>query len=354
MIAIPIIVFAIAWIVYDLRRRKHHVEVDGIGSGGRDVVLALGRFEGRQLLRHPAFLTGIGFVALAALILARSGGDATDLSANTNAFGFFAFPLAGMSIIAVSLGVLRARRDGAEELLESMPASEDARAGSHLLTAAWAIAVAAVCMGVLVTASYLGGSYGWPNLPELLVGPVLVGCAVAVAFAAAHPACVSRLVLVAPPAFRDPAMARTRLAQEGWMTRQVTNASPAARLACSLMCLLRPTAMRIAARVALQVPAEIARDGVQHSWPAYRDAVAAMLDANPIVHALEHPSHPTTVVLADIDRRTPKRDVLDHPHDAVQVIVLPGDHLLVYEDGEAIADVIAGTDRLHGEPHGRH
>lgn len=180
------------------------------------------------------------------------------------------------------------------------------------------------------------------------------GCAVAVAFAAAHPACVTRLVLVAPPAFRDPAMARARLAQEGWMARQVINGSPAARPACSLMCLLRPTGMRIAARVALRIPAEVVRDGVRHSWPAYRDAVATMLDANPIVHALEHPSHPTTVVLADIDRRTPTRDVLDHPHDAVQVIVLPGDHLFVYEDGEAIADAIAATDRSRGEPHDRH
>lgn len=56
-------------------------------------------------------------------------------------------------------------------------------------------------------------------------------------------------------------------------------------------------------RLADGVPREVARESVQHSWPAYRDALTTLLDSNPLPGALKHPTHPTAVVLADADLR---------------------------------------------------
>jgi len=167
------------------------------------------------------------------------------------------------------------------------------------------------------------------------------GCAVAVELARRAPHRVRRLVLIAPPVFRDAAGARKRLGAEGWLARQVVNGSPVASGLCGAMCLLRSPAARLLPLLARGAPPALAAQSVQHSWPAYRDAVRALLDHNPIPAWLDQPEQPTTIVLGDIDRRTPARDVLDHPHDAVEVLEVPGDHLLVYECPAEIGALIA-------------
>ncbi len=166
------------------------------------------------------------------------------------------------------------------------------------------------------------------------------GCAVAVALARREPERVSGLVLVAPPVFRDAAQARERLGHRDWLSRQVVNDSPAASLACSVMCLLRrPVAVAVAR--ASRLPDGVARDGVQHSWPAYRDALGALLDDNPLPAWISSPERPTTVMLGDEDREAPARDVLDFPHHTVNVVQLQGDHLTPLTNASAVAQVIA-------------
>lgn len=167
------------------------------------------------------------------------------------------------------------------------------------------------------------------------------GCAVAVALARRAPERVSGLVLVAPPVFRDAAQARERLGQRDWLSRQVVNNSPAASLACSVMCLLRRPVAVAVARASRQLPNGVARDGVQHSWPAYRDALYALLDDNPLPAWISSPGRPTTVVLSDQDREAPARDVLDFPHDTVNVVQLQSDHLTPLTNAYALAQVIA-------------
>lgn len=169
------------------------------------------------------------------------------------------------------------------------------------------------------------------------------GCAVAVALARRVPSRVHRLVLVCPPTFRDAALARERLGGEGWLARRVLNGSPVASATCGAMCLLRGPAGAVTRRRLMDVPEEIARDSVQHSWPAYRDALAAMLTENPIPDWISAPAKPTRIVLADADSRTPAEDVLDHAHDLVDVVVIQGDHLIPIRRPDAVQAVIAAT-----------
>jgi pimeloyl-ACP methyl ester carboxylesterase len=166
------------------------------------------------------------------------------------------------------------------------------------------------------------------------------GCAVAVRLARKHPHDVARLVLVSPPAFRDADSARTRLGRRGWLARRVLDDAPAASITCGLMCVARPLAARLLARVARTVPARVARDGVEHSWPAYRDALMALLNDNPLPDALSDPPAPTVVVVGDHDEQAPPADVLDWPHDRVEVREVAADHLLPLSHAGVVADAI--------------
>ena len=107
----------------------------------------------------------------------------------------------------------------------------------------------------------------------LLVGHSF-GCAVAATLADEYPDAVRALVLVSPPVFRDADIARSRLSERGWLARQFILGTPAASLVCQTMCLTRPLFARLTVRLAHDVPDAVARDSVEHTWPAYRDALS--------------------------------------------------------------------------------
>lgn len=177
--------------------------------------------------------------------------------------------------------------------------------------------------------------------PAPVVAGHSFGCAVAVALAEAEAERVRALVLVSPPVFRDGADARARLGERGWLARRVLKGSPVASFACGAMCLLRAPAGSLSARLARDLPERVARDGVQHNWPAYRDALGALLEANPLPAAIDRPRVATTVVLGDADPETPAQDVLAWPHDRVSVVeVAGGDHLLPLRAGERVTAAI--------------
>jgi len=166
------------------------------------------------------------------------------------------------------------------------------------------------------------------------------GCAVAVAVAARDPR-VSHLVLVCPPAYGDAAEAAERLSRRGWLARRTVAGAPAANAVCGLMCLLRPVLQRAAPRLAPGLPPAVARGGVQHSYPAYRAALQALLTDNPLPAAIGNPGTPTTVVLADQDTTAPAQDVLElPPGPGVSVTLLGGTHLLPLEHPAALASTI--------------
>lgn len=177
--------------------------------------------------------------------------------------------------------------------------------------------------------------------PPLVVVGHSFGCAVAVDLVEAVPERVKALVLVSPPVFRDASRARERLGHRGWLARRVLDGSPAASVTCGLMCLTRPLAAGAVARLARDLPEQVARDSVQHSWPAYRDAVMTLLEANPLPHAIADPRRPTTVIVSDADDEAPADDVTEWPHDAVELVELDGDHLVPLRQPRLVARVIS-------------
>lgn len=172
--------------------------------------------------------------------------------------------------------------------------------------------------------------------PRVLVVGHSWGCAVAARLAERAPARVSGLVLVSPPVFHDAAQARERLRLRGRLAGQVVDRSPVASITCGLMCLMRAPLARLAPRWAGDLPPEVVRDSFEHSWPAYRDALGSLFADNPLPGALAHPRVTTVVVVGEDDTEAPAADVLDHPHDRVEVRVVATDHLLPLRRPDAV------------------
>lgn len=176
--------------------------------------------EGRRLLRHPAFVSGI---VVTVLLLWLTSGDAdlhwADWSVSV---GLVLVPLGWLTIIATNLMAQRDRRHRVSELTETTPAPPMARtAGLTLATLAT----------VPVTALVLAGSalHTWwrydvigsgPVLAELAVAPVLVvgGGVVGVAVARWLPRPVAAVAAVIAV-----------IQMQVWMTQSVT--APTRRLA---------------------------------------------------------------------------------------------------------------------------
>lgn len=174
---------------------------------------------------------------------------------------------------------------------------------------------------------------------SLLVGHSY-GAAVAVLAAADRPDLYERLVLVAPAAFADPARARLRLGSRSWLARRTMEGAPVATFVCGAMCLLRRPLTALAPRAAQQVDADIARDGVAHIWPAYRDGLDGLLEENPLPAWLAAPPLPTAVVLGDRDTTVPADDVEPLVAHGTSVVRLPGTHLLPVEEPQQVADAL--------------
>ena len=167
------------------------------------------------------------------------------------------------------------------------------------------------------------------------------GCAVAAGLAEMAPGRVRRVVLVCPPAYVDDATVRQRLGARSWMARRTVEGAPVANLVCGAMCLSRGAIRRLAPRVRSDLDPDVARGGVEHSYPAYWDAVATLVRENPLPRALRHPAHPTSVLVAADDATVHPDDVRAlGVHADVEVTEVPGQHELTVTQPQRVATFV--------------
>jgi hypothetical protein len=190
------VIGAVVWFVIQARRKRDTVSVDtwsgeapittatGVPSGSpRQVAFALGRVETRRVATSASFAIGIALSGLVVFFFTVS--DVIDNGANIASvvmhLGVVAFPLAGMTLLATNRATLRARREGAEELLASTPATMTSRVGGHLVSVV-AGGVGAIVLTIAVLAVTVPNRVGplgtgWPA--EALTAIALVagaGC----------------------------------------------------------------------------------------------------------------------------------------------------------------------------------
>lgn len=177
------------------------------------------------------------------------------------------------------------------------------------------------------------------------------GALVAVELVRSRPDLVKQLVLVTPPVFPDPEQARTRVGGRSWLARATLQDRSVASAACGLMCLLRSPLGHAAPRVAglpetltEQVAADVARGGVEHTYPAYRDGLLAMFEDNPLAAELAHPAVPLTLVVAQQDQTAPAEDLLGLAiSPSVRIHRLPGGHLLPLTSPDSVRRLILAS-----------
>lgn len=171
------------------------------------------------------------------------------------------------------------------------------------------------------------------------------GCAVAVEVARRAPDLVQDLTLVSPPAFTNVTLARERLGQS-WLARRTLAGAPVASAACGLMCLFRWPLRKAAPRVDPSIPAPVASGSIQHSFPAYRDAIDTLLSFNPVPGWLAAPEVPTRLVAAEGDQTFPVADLTAMPGvQRLELLRHDGTHRLPLEEPQWLAQQLLAAPR---------
>lgn len=109
--------------------------------------LALGRIEGRRLLRHPAYLAGLALSAALLLLVNDVVGSHGDIPYIVLA-SLGLYPVAAGTFLATFTACLRSRRHATDELYDTGPSSPRVRTGGHLLAVLWGAAGAAALIAV--------------------------------------------------------------------------------------------------------------------------------------------------------------------------------------------------------------
>jgi pimeloyl-ACP methyl ester carboxylesterase len=105
--------------------------------------------------------------------------------------------------------------------------------------------------------------------PPVYVAAHSIGTLVALRLAVRQPELVRAIVAFGPPLYRTPDEALRHLRRMGLWTRLFATDTVWARIACAWMCRHRPLAARLAAWMRPDLPPEIARDAVEHTWVSY-------------------------------------------------------------------------------------
>jgi hypothetical protein len=152
-------------------------------SPGRTAI-ALARFEGKKLLRHPAFLVGMALTPWLFLMATSDTGENWIHIEVAIALGLV--PLGWLTMVAANLGALRSRRHRTEDLFQSLPTSPAVRTAAHnlstLAAAPVALAFAAACAVLVDINADPLGSFGPAELATgvlVVVGGGAVGVLVA-------------------------------------------------------------------------------------------------------------------------------------------------------------------------------
>lgn len=130
------------------------------------VAAALGPVEARELALSPWFVAGVGFCVIFTIAI-------TSFSVSwwgaAGLLPILVHPLCGLTIVGVHRGVTRARRDGAEELFDSCPATIDQRAAGHMLAGVVPVLAATTFVAVVM----VGASIFLPDIYGPIDGRVL-------------------------------------------------------------------------------------------------------------------------------------------------------------------------------------
>jgi pimeloyl-ACP methyl ester carboxylesterase len=179
--------------------------------------------------------------------------------------------------------------------------------------------------------------------PAIVVGHS-VGALVAVRLAARHPALVSSIVGFGPPIYRNYSDARRRLNHLGPLSRLFGLDTRWAELACHVLCQRHPaSATRLASLLRPDLPPQLARDAVEHSWESFSETLTRVVLTAEATGWLAEVDVPTQFIAG---RNDPVTDIgyleelaLHNPRLHVHVWPDAGHHLPIVSPARCRAEI---------------
>lgn len=168
------------------------------------------------------------------------------------------------------------------------------------------------------------------------------GATVALRLASTRRERVRAVIMFGPPLYPDPADARRHVEQLGLLARLFTNHTAFAAMVCRWSCAHRPLAAMLAELLRPDLPSQIARDGVEHSWESYSETLEQLVIDSAAADWLSHIAVPV-VIIAGLDD-----PVCNHPflreiartHPNADYQAWPGDHHLPLTDPTRVMALI--------------
>lgn len=180
-----------------------------------------------------------------------------------------------------------------------------------------------------------------------------MGCILALALSARLKGKEGKRVLISWPCFESEAVARATISKSSWFHRWLAMDSELAQVACKAICQFRPYLSPVAPFFMRNLPPEVVRDGLRHSWSSYSKTMRNVLFKARTIENLKD-GVPTLIFQGRDDKVAPLAFVRSAVQGISSVTLheMAGDHSIPFTHGEEIAERMArflsGDGKLSG------
>lgn len=177
-----------------------------------------------------------------------------------------------------------------------------------------------------------------------------MGCILALALSTRLSRAGGKRVLISWPCFESEEVARATISKSSWFHRWLAMDSELAHVACKAMCRVRPYLSPIAPFFIRNLPPDVVRDGLRHSWSSYSKTMRNVLFKARTIETLKD-GVPTLIFQGRDDKVAPLAFVQNAVQGISSVTLheMAGDHSIPFTHGEEIADRMARFFSVTGE-----
>lgn len=147
-------------------------------------------------------------------------------------------------------------------------------------------------------------------------------------------------VLICPALYESREHALISVKSAPLLQRLTLRSTPLAHLVCEITCMLRPILRPLAPLAAPGLPAEVARAGLDHSWPSYSRTLEAVVFSGVGLRLLNRVGCRVHIVAATRDRTVPIQILENVSNQVAALVRLDGDHEILLRQPKVVASAV--------------